>query len=289
MRSYPDSELAVPGRVFPRMEKVNNWCNFFRALYRRDLIVPFEVCSISAISIIGTDSNIEDSIMTQIYDTYNNQAAKEGINEVPLVFDFRDLPELTNRAVPYRPMLGGVQLWKEGGLQWHSTSGFSAKRMSDHWEGYVVTGHIGPFGTKVYQPTLSYPAGTVNKVGGRYSDSAFVPLGENGSNKVTGLIYWNYPYWKIVTTYRNPNLGDGVFMSGNASGVTYGTVSEIKSIWNPYFKRFLPNQVLASYYCQDGDSGSPIFMTLSGDNATLYIGMKITPCTLKLLQSCYPD
>jgi len=101
----------------------------------------------------------------------------------------------------------------------------------------------------------------VTKVGGRCADASWVQY----SNVVAKVYDADTDILKDVKSYStNPQIGWSVFKSGISTGTTSGTISQyFSSVYHPTFGS-LTGQYTAKYSSAGGDSGSPIYRTVTG-------------------------
>lgn len=202
---------------------------------------------------------------SEFYKMFDIEGQKNGIDSVPLVFEYGEVPIEASRASSWRPIIGGIKICTEkpdGIMQ--STLGFSAQTSSGT-KGYVVAGHAASsIGDQIWQPTAGPSAnkvGTVSKVGGHYADASWVPY----SNVAARIYDTDTDVLKDVKSYAaNPLNGSTVFMSGISSGKKSGTVNKISfEVTSPTFGT-LYNQCRANYSSTGGDSGAPVYVYVSG-------------------------
>lgn len=218
------------------------------------------------IVIVESGKNLEKPEIKHIYNFFSTEGRKENKADVPLVFEYGEVPELNTRTSSWisRGLVGGIKVCTEkpsGVVQ--STLGFAAKTSSGT-KGYVVAGHAAPsVGDQIWQPTAASgnQAGKVTKVGGRCADASWVQY----SNVVAKVYDADTDILKDVKSYStNPQIGWSVFKSGISTGTTSGTISQyFSSVYHPTFGS-LTGQYTAKYSSAGGDSGSPIYRTVTG-------------------------
>jgi hypothetical protein len=218
------------------------------------------------IVIVESGTNLEKAEIKRIYNFFNQEGRKKNKADVPLVFEYGEFPELNSRTSSWisRGLIGGIKVCTEkptGVVQ--STLGFAAKTSSGT-KGYVVAGHAAPsIGDQIWQPTAvgGNQVGKVTKVGGRCADASWVPY----SNVVAKVYDADTDLLKDVKSYStNPQLGWLVFKSGISTGTTSGTIYQyLSSVSHPTFGS-LTGQYTAKYSSAGGDSGSPIYRTVTG-------------------------
>ena len=212
--------------------------------------------------------NNTQCLLNEIYFLIDNAARKKEVKEIPVVFsdgsDFKIVLD-AGREDKYRPIWGGIRVenrdpWNPG--YWIvSTIGYPAKRYGT--KGYIITGHTGnKDGTKpiqpgyqMYQPKHYEQAGSVTDVGGTYSDAAFVSFSNVGPYIYT--VPYGY-HLGLVIGYRDPSIGDYVYMSGLASGWVAGEVAYTNVVVHSPAHGYLYEQMAATYPATHGDSGAPI-------------------------------
>lgn len=207
-------------------------------------------------------TKLDDSLMNEIYEIFDGQASKIGIDEVPVVFQFTPQIEFTSRTSTWNPLIGGIKVERSGGT--NSTLGFAVRDPSTNDEGYLVSGHAalnaGGIGEWFYQPYVSIlkRAGTVDRLEFVYADAAFI---EDDYRLVDNSIYYTDTDQQMdVTSYYEPDVGDYVRISGITSGLTSsGRVTACKSTVSYLGYPTLYDQYIALYSSQGGDSGSPVF------------------------------
>lgn len=165
-----------------------------------------------------------------------------------------------DRTGKHRPLLGGIKLTTDLGS---STLGFGAEAGGE--SGFVMTGHAGEEGDRVWQPTawLWNRVGqiSVNPAGDRYSDTAFVP------NDDVSAVVWpdrNIVGWEAS---HDTAVGGPVLKEGITTGGTQGTIAWLHVTFVGW--RNLYSQVLATYDSAGGDSGGPTFRTDAAGNAII--------------------
>ena len=156
----------------------------------------------------------------------------------------------------------------QGGWFSVSTLGFAAEDTDSGDEGYVVTGHLGnngndptPVGLQMWQPSMWFGqgAGEVEQTGGTYADASWVPY-DNVEAKIYLCGTEDYEIIRPVTGYREePDVGDTVFKSGIATGLTMGTVGGKADAECPAHGT-LHDQYYADFSADFGDSGSPVYI-----------------------------
>lgn len=192
----------------------------------------------------------ENLKINKTYKVFKEQAEKMDIQEVPAVFIYKRLPELHQRDYKYRPVFGGIKVVNED-LQ-AATLGFAAEDSSGTY-GFVVSGHVEPnTGNTIYQPSIYFPTGDVQGVGGTYADASWVPFSD-----VEASIYMNDD--KIpVEQYGDPEVGMNIYKSGLSTNITTGVVEgQASEIGHPTFGS-LYDQWYGSYSGANGDSGAPV-------------------------------
>lgn len=181
-------------------------------------------------------------------------------DEVPIEFVEGEVN--LDRTGKHRPLLGGIKLSTDLGA---STLSFQATAGGE--SGFVMTGHAGDIGDRVWQPTrwLWNRVGTISAdpPGSRYSDAAFVP-----NSDVDPLIWpdrnivdWNASY---ETTVGAPVMMEGITTNGTAGIVAWPYINFIVD-----YTYYLYGQVLATYESDYGDSGAPTFQTDAQGNAII--------------------
>lgn len=219
----------------------------------------------SLIVIVETGKTLKEPEIENIYNLFKMEGLKKGITDVPIVFEYGGVPKLDSRTSSWSPLIGGIQIETElpEGIA-DSTIGFAAQTSSGT-KGYVVSGHAAPsIGDQIWQPTAGPTAnkvGTVSKVGGYNADASWVP----NSNVVARIYDTDTDVRKDVKSYaNNPQVGSTVYKSGISTGKTSGTVLHyLSSTSHPTFGT-LSDQYTASYSSAAGDSGSPIYCTVTG-------------------------
>lgn len=159
------------------------------------------------------------------------------------------------RTGTHRPLLGGIKLTtRPAGADVQSTLGFRAE--ADGELGFVMTGHAGGVGDRVWQPTswIWNRVGIIsaNPPGHRFSDAAFV-TSTVGVDQVVwpqrNIADWTPSYVAIPGTV--------VGKEGITTGSTAGIVVGFGSFWMG--GHYLFHQVVATYDVEVGDSGGPVF------------------------------
>ncbi|MDK2827176.1 MAG: hypothetical protein PWQ63_665 [Methanolobus sp.] len=215
---------------------------------------------------------IDDSLMNEIYEKFDGQASKMGIEEIPVVFQFTPQIEFTSRTSTWNPLIGGIKVEGSNGVD--STLGFAVRDSSTNEEGYLVSGHAalgtGGIGEWFYQPYVSSikKAGTVDRLEFVYADAAFI---EDDYRLVDNSIYYYDTDQQMeVTSYYEPDVGDYVRISGITSGLTStGRVIDCKSEVSYLGYPTLYDQYIALYSSQGGDSGAPVFRVTGSDEVEI--------------------
>ena len=181
---------------------------------------------------------------------------EHGIDGISIVFMSEIIPILDkSRSDVWRPVIGGILISTGQG---QGTLGYAARDRSGNL-GYVTAGHVaGPIGSSVFQPGSPSQAGTVTKVGGVYSDSAFVQF-----PSVQASIFESEAIQRDIKYVLDPGFVTCT-MSGITSGAVSGPVIEYGSLYNPYFGRTLYDQIYIDYPDASGDSGAPVYYFYSG-------------------------
>lgn len=165
-----------------------------------------------------------------------------------------------DRTGKHRPLLGGIQLATNPG---YTTLSFPATAGGE--SGFVMTGHAGDVGDRVWQPTrwLWNRVGTISAdpPGPRFSDAAFVP------NGYTDPLVW--PDRDIVgwSASYETDVGTIVNMEGITTDGTQGVIAFLHITFASW--PYLYNQVLATYESDYGDSGAPTFLEDTPGHATI--------------------
>jgi hypothetical protein len=171
------------------------------------------------------------------------------------------------RTDPWRPVIGGIQIQvKDQGDTGTGTSGWSAVRSGV--KGFVIAGHSGyqrrvPVGTTVYQPTTpNYPTGPVTAVARQqaFADVAFVQFSNVAPKVFIGGVSMTFNF------YQDPAVGNTVCKSGISTDITCGTVRYVMVDElgpSPWYD-VLYDQAIADYYRATGDSGAPVYITITG-------------------------
>lgn len=217
------------------------------------------------------DSKFDEVFMEGIYGLVEKEAKKLGIEKVPVGFALGYIIHATKtQEEKWRPVIGGIlvqNLSSDGDWIILTTLGYAAKK--DGIKGWVMTGHADydgtykrptPLGTTMYQPTCGTgnEVGQVKKVGGTYADAAWVEF-SNVSPQV-----WCSGIGYSINGYEDPVVGmKNVWMSGWKSGTPDGTVeNKLNKVQEDVMVggsfRWLYNQWVVSFSCQEGDSGAPI-------------------------------
>ena len=208
-------------------------------------------------------SKIDDELIGNFYNMYSQEATKNGIMDVPVVFLYTKLPVTdANRFQYIRPLIGGIQV--EVGNISFSTANVAAKER-DGTVGYLISAHSaakGGVGGIVWQPSnrsASYQAGTISSYVDYYADAAFVEY----SNVIPRLYLTAYSYVDIVS-WNSPFANNtSVAISGKNTGLSSG---EIIGFRNEVVFTDGTNYDLwvADYMAMRGDSGAPIWSPVYG-------------------------
>lgn len=215
--------------------------------------------------ILYKDMNISDSQINEIYNVINKIGNKKNIQNVPVVFLKRDfVQDVTASGYDgyYRPTLGGIQLTGQTGAT--GSLGFAATTSSGT-NGYVTAQHLGTsVGYQMYQPTTAHTAGTVSVISGTHADACFVPYSSVspyvyiGSGK-TSLPIIGYYIGQPGSSW----VGMAVSKSGKTTGVTSGKVVAIMDLDGSQGLGTYTGLIETNVQAQAGDSGGPLYTTLS--------------------------
>jgi hypothetical protein len=217
-------------------------------------------------------SEVDETLMDEIYEIFDKQGKKMGIKDVPVVFQFTPQIEMTSRTSTWRPVIGGIQIktYADSSTVSRSTLGFAARQGTQL--GYVIAGHAAldaGVGGAIYQPYVSSSnqIGTVDEVYMIFADAGWV---EADMVDVENRIYYtDTDQWMEVTSEIEPQVGDAVKMSGITSGLSDGFVTDCSFIVSyPDYPR-LYDQCRATYTSARGDSGAPVFRTTSSYDAEM--------------------
>jgi streptogrisin B len=210
---------------------------------------------------IKKGQKIDTDKENEIYNLFSNYGQELNVTNIPLTIVYGDLLVPTSRASYWRPLIGGIQLVSDAsGGAVSSTLGFAAKTSSGT-KGIVVVGHaVAGIGSSVYQPTSSYYVGSVTSCPEYDADAAWVPY-----TNVNAKIYdYDTDVTKTVKSYGNPSVGQYVYRSGITKGRTAGTITSKTSAYDSGIGRTLDDQYIAGYSCDYGDSGSPVYVFVTG-------------------------
>ncbi|MDK2939926.1 MAG: hypothetical protein PWQ51_2091 [Methanolobus sp.] len=206
----------------------------------------------------------DEVIIDELYDIINKNCMKAGYSEnIPVLFTIEETPQLDSRSSIWSSLIGGIRIEREGGVG--STLSFAAEDGSGQ-KGFVMSGHAavngGGVGSSIYQPYeyYAYEVGEVEDIGGTYSDAAWVE-----TNAVLDDIYHDDTnILKDVKDYRDPQNGWGVYMSGISSDKETGTV--VRCVYTISSSTFgtLYDQYRATYSSSGGDSGAPVYGSVTG-------------------------
>lgn len=191
----------------------------------------------------------------------------------------------------HRPLVGGLQIATSSGI---CSLGFPATRAGVR--GFVTNSHCTKYigsveGTRFFQPTTLGALIGVETVDPpfrfancpftklcRYSDAAFVRLDADVSSRrgyIARPASLNSITWNGIDTFRvigegNPIVGLQVTKVGRTTGMTNGTVSRTCTSFNVSGGPFrLVCQAQANYASSPGDSGSPVFSRVGGNDVRL--------------------
>lgn len=206
-----------------------------------------------------TPNKANKQTIDQLYNIINTNSKKNGLANIPVVFTTEGTPVDSSRTSTWRPVFGGIQIKRSSGTP--STLAFAAKDRTTEVEGFVISGHAainaGGVGSSFYQPYVSTAnkIGEVESIGGTYSDAAWIERDD-----VSAKIYHDDTnILKYVTSYRDPAVGWGVYMSGITSGKQTGIVRGIDYNVNSQTFGTLYDQCYADYTSAGGDSGAPVY------------------------------
>lgn len=183
-------------------------------------------------------------------------------DEVPI--EFIEGQVSLHRTGRHRPLLGGIKLTtRPEGESGSSTLSFAAEANGN--PGFVMTGHAGFVGDRVWQPTAWWwnRVGqiSVNPAGPRYSDAAFVP------NDNINAIVWrdrNTVGWRASYDTEPDQV---VMKEGITTGFTEGVIALLHVTFVGATNLY--GQVLATYDSDYGDSGAPVFRVDAEGNAII--------------------
>lgn len=204
--------------------------------------------------------NVKEETINQIYTIINDEAKKQGIDDIPVIFTKAPMPQLlSNYNDIWRPVIGGIQGTNSVG---RFTLGFAATR--NGVDGVITAGHVGSVGTKIYQPNLNNQIGTVtSSSNGANSDAAFIEY-----SNTNGQIFTPSKTLSVTGT-KNPEVDLQVSMSGASSGVTSGKIIKQTPLYNSFFSKTLENQWYVDLTSANGDSGAPIYYTDANGNVQI--------------------
>ena len=198
----------------------------------------------------------EIKYINNIYEIYNNKSTKLGVKDIPVVFEYESIPVEDSRTSNWRPLIGGIKIRHSFSS---STLGFAGEKVHNGDKGYIMTGHAGGIGTNIYQPTFS-SVGSITDLGGTYADAAWVKY----SNVEAKVYHTDTDVTKSVKSYDDPSVNDDIYMSGKTTGLSSGdAVAYLYSISSPPHGT-LYGQWRADYDSDSGDSGAPVYKTVTG-------------------------
>lgn len=211
---------------------------------------------------IKKGQKIDTAKENEIYNLFSNYGQELNVTNIPLTIVYGDFPVPTiGRFGYWSPLIGGIQIVSDSnGGSATSTLGFAAKTSSGT-KGFVIAGHaVGGIGSDVYQPTSAYYVGSVADCSEYKADAAWVP-----STNVNAVIYdSDTDVTKTVKSYGDPSVGQYVYKSGIVTGRTANTITQKTSVYNNGLGRTLDNQYVVGYRCDYGDSGSPVYVFVTG-------------------------
>ena len=198
----------------------------------------------------------ETKYINNIYEIYNNKSTKLGVKDIPVVFEYESIPVEESRTSQWRPLIGGIKIRHSLSS---STLGFAGEKVHNGDKGYIMTGHAGGIGTTIYQPTL-LSIGSIIDLEGTYADAAWVKY----SNVEAKVYHTDTDVTKSVKSYDDPSVNDAIYMSGNTTGLSSGdAVAYLYSISSSTHGT-LYGQWRADYDSDSGDSGAPVYKTVTG-------------------------
>ena len=181
-------------------------------------------------------------------------------DEVPIEFVEGEVN--LDRTGKHRPLLGGIQLATDLGT---STLSFQATAGGE--SGFVMTGHAGDIGDRVWQPSrwIWNRVGTISAdpPGTGYSDAAFVP-----NSDIDPLVWPDRNIVDWSASYET-EVGTPVNIEGITSGGTSGIIAWRYINFIVDYTYYLYGQVIATYESEPGDSGAPTFQTDAQGNAII--------------------
>lgn len=222
---------------------------------------------------IEKGQKIDTAKENEIYNLFSKYGQEINVTNTPLVFVYGDFPVPVSRTSSWISygLIGGIRVYTNDSSGAYSTLGYAAKT-NGGTKGYVISGHAAPtVGDQVWQPSSgdSYKVGTVSKVPRVYADAAWVPY----SNVKAQIYEYDTDHLRTVTSYGDPAVGDLVYKSGITTGETGGYVTALGTIRYDGSGRPFYNQCIAGCRVDYGDSGSPVFHRLYGNNNALIYGI----------------
>lgn len=211
---------------------------------------------------------IDESIIEKIYTIINEDGKSLGLKEIPVVFSIASIEE-TSRTSDWTTLVGGIKVSSiTGSTTSSSTLSFAAKDSSGN-KGFVMSGHAAKsagLGNPIYQAVSPRQVGVVGYYNGVFADAAWV----SASNVADDVYYANTDYTKDVAGYyTNVSLGTSVYMSGITSGRKAGTVDRFYDEIDSDSFGTLYSQFRATYPCDHGDSGAPVFVNYGSSSVKL--------------------
>ena len=197
---------------------------------------------------------INKSTIDKMYNIIEGDAKKIEVSDIPVVFSIGEEEILESRTSLWTNMYGGIGITAGG---YGSTISFAARDKSTGTYGFVMSAHAaeaaGGIGADVYQGGRK--VGDVALYNGVFADAAWV----EASNVVDNIYYTTDTNQEDVVDYNDPDLGNTVYKSGVATGLTSGTVTQEYVNQNSNTFGILYDQFAADYDSDGGDSGSPVF------------------------------
>lgn len=221
--------------------------------YPRGPVISYGYDALGSISVgIYDKQEVKEETIDQIYAFINDEAKKQGIDTLPVVFFSVPMPQVDlNRDDVWRPVIGGVQGANSIGA---FTIGFAATRSGQEGGSsrLVMPGASGQPFTSQIQDIQSGPLPFL-----RGEQILILHLLRSMTLPVRSLRPLNPN--RAFRAGTDPWLNLGVIKSGITTGVTSGTVISQTSLYNSFFGKTIYNQWYASFSSASGDSGSPVY------------------------------
>ncbi|WP_094229228.1 hypothetical protein [Methanolobus psychrotolerans] len=221
-------------------------------------------------------SDIDAATIEKIHSIIEESATTMKLSDVPVVFRYAEEEITVSRVSDWTNLIGGLGIYTPGLSS--STLCFAAEDSSGT-KGFVMSAHAaksgGGIGADIYQGTRK--VGDVEYYNCVFSDSAWV----EATNVRDDIYYVTDSYPKDVAGHRDADLGETVTMSGKASNIMSGTVTEQYVNQNTADWGVLQDQYSVNFVAAAGDSGAPMYTPYGSAVKVVGITRAITATTTR--------